>query len=61
MRNLLSGTVAMRPSPLFAEEAVRALDELAAEVDRDRPSEAPPPFGETVSRENIYDDERHRI
>ena len=61
VRTLLCGHAAMRPAPLAPEEAVSAWDEFMAEVDRDPPSEAPPLSDEALSRESIYDDERHRI
>lgn len=61
VRKLLRGVAATRSLPLSPEEAVRAWDEIMAEVDRDPPSEAPPLTDEALSRESIYDDERHRI
>ena len=43
------------------EEQVRQWDELMAEIDRHPLSTAPPLSDEALSRDSIYDDERHRI
>ena len=50
-----------RPTKLSPEEWVRRFDEFMAEVERDFPPNTPVLSDEALSRENIYDDERHRI
>ena len=52
---------AERSTKLSAEERIRRWDEFMAEIDRDPPTTAAPLSDEALSRESIYDDERHRI
>lgn len=49
------------PSPLSKEERQQAWADIAKLVDSEGPVGVPPLSDDDLSRESIYDDERHRI
>ena len=61
LRTLFNGAGEVRESMHTSEEWMRTWDDFMAEVERDIPPGAPVLSEEALSRECIYDDQRHRI
>lgn len=61
LRKMFNGRGATRPSKLSKEEWLRGWDAFMADVDREFPAGTPVLSDEALSRDSIYEDERHRI